>query len=339
MAGIENNSGQSQFARALMSINTQMPRLSYYGLAFWMAWNTIAFSGSFWLHDTLNSFRTQDLIIFHLATSTVTLLIFGIFSRQTSKIIIKNWFTLIGGLVAFAGSVLIVITRESLFPVRPLFILGGCLCGPGTTVLFLRSANLLGSLKPQQSIITIAGCTVVAVMVYFTLSACPNELATVFFMLLPLIAVCLYGIKTNDTPFQTQVLQKQAGLSKLSIGFLISIFLCSATFEIARSLVLINIPPSYTVNSTNLSLLMGCVVMFLLILFACVSRNNFRYDLGYSLSIGALVIFVLLTNIFAINEWIVSSISITICTLFNTLIWTMLAYIVYQAASSAILIF
>ena len=46
--GRQNEASLSErFSKALVSIDRQAPTLTYLGLGCWIAWNTIAFSGSF----------------------------------------------------------------------------------------------------------------------------------------------------------------------------------------------------------------------------------------------------------------------------------------------------
>lgn len=95
----ENGAAQSQraqskttanmaerFSDALTSIDRQpRPSLTYLGLGCWIAWNTIAFSGSFWLHETENSNITENLMLVHLLACFVTLLLVALFTDRFSK--------------------------------------------------------------------------------------------------------------------------------------------------------------------------------------------------------------------------------------------------------------
>ena len=89
-----------RFSNALASIDRQAPSLTYLGLGCWIAWNTIAFSGSFWLHETNNSNITENLMLVHLLACFVTLLLVALFADRCSKWVAKNRTTFAGGLVS-----------------------------------------------------------------------------------------------------------------------------------------------------------------------------------------------------------------------------------------------
>ena len=78
-------SASERFSNALASIDRQAPSLTYLGLGCWIAWNTIAFSGSFWLHETDNSNITENLMLVHLLACFITLLLVALFADRFSK--------------------------------------------------------------------------------------------------------------------------------------------------------------------------------------------------------------------------------------------------------------
>ncbi len=138
-------------SRALASIDRQAPTLTYLGLGCWIAWNTIAFSGSFWLHETDNSSIAENLMLVHLLACFVTLAAVALFSDRCSRWIAKNRTTLIGGVVACAGIAAYnaraeVRRRIPHAGLTVLFTSGCILSGAGTTMLFLRAAALFGTL-------------------------------------------------------------------------------------------------------------------------------------------------------------------------------------------------
>ena len=74
-----------RFSTALASIDRQAPSLTYLGLGCWTAWNTIAFSGSFWLHETDNSNITENLMLVHLLACFITLLLVALFADRVHR--------------------------------------------------------------------------------------------------------------------------------------------------------------------------------------------------------------------------------------------------------------
>lgn len=71
----------SDSRNALASIDRQAPSLTYLGLGCWIAWNTIAFSGSFWLHETDNNNITENLMLVHLLACFITLSLVALVRR------------------------------------------------------------------------------------------------------------------------------------------------------------------------------------------------------------------------------------------------------------------
>ena len=77
-------SASERFSNALASIDRQAPSLTYLGLGCWIAWNTIAFSGSFWLHET------DNLMLVHLLACFITLLLVALFADRFSNWVAKT---------------------------------------------------------------------------------------------------------------------------------------------------------------------------------------------------------------------------------------------------------
>lgn len=126
-----------RLSEARLSIDRQMPDLTYLGLAFWMLWNTIGFSGSFWMHESVSPIVSEHLSLAHLLACIVTLCVIAGMPQRFRNIVAKNWCTAIGALIACAGTGCIVATPyASEPPLLPLFLLGCACTGFGTTLLF-----------------------------------------------------------------------------------------------------------------------------------------------------------------------------------------------------------
>lgn len=133
-----------------------LPMLALMGASCWMLWNSIGFSGAFWLHDPENSVKAEVLIIAHLVASLVALILAAVFASRVRCFVTRPAFVVACGVVAAVGTLFIVITRVTIFPSRPLFLFGCVLTGLGTTGLFLRCAPMAGSLPPHRSLAAIA---------------------------------------------------------------------------------------------------------------------------------------------------------------------------------------
>ena len=330
--------------RALASIDSQAPGLTYLGFGCWNTWNVVAFSGSFWLHETDNSSVAITLMLTHLVACVATLLAGALLSRRFPLALSKNRVTLAGALIAVAGTVIICCARQAVMPfanqnLAALFRFGCTLSGIGTTIVFFRGAALFGTLAPHRALYRIAQSILFSALLFFVLAACPNEVATACFVALPLAAAVLYGIRTHDVRAEREVLTATAPLSGKFGALLASIALCSMAFELLRSFILVNVPPSFSVNSTITAQLFDVVLMLVIlatILLARSARDNFARI--YSVATGALVLLLVAMAMFSINDPIVASITSIATTCFNLIVWAMLFYLVFQARANAILV-
>ena len=207
-------SASERFSNALASIDRQAPSLTYLGLGCWIAWNTIAFSGSFWLHETDNSNITENLMLVHLLACFITLLLVALFADRFSKWVAKNRTTFIGGLVAAVGTFLICNARNDVDgrsrpPTSRLppccSIPVACSAGVGTTMLFIRAAGLFGTLPPHRALYRLAGCTLFSIAIYFMLNGCPQPIAVAASHRTPMGA-SLFCIRRKDLRGEKQVL-------------------------------------------------------------------------------------------------------------------------------------
>lgn len=94
---------------ALAYIDKQVPSLTYLGLALWIAWNTVAFSGTAWFYDPARSVIVEELITEHLVACIATSLIVALTAKRSMYLTARNWSTLLGGCMAALGTLFIVV--------------------------------------------------------------------------------------------------------------------------------------------------------------------------------------------------------------------------------------
>lgn len=333
-----------RFTLALASIDRQAPTLTYLGLGCWIAWNSIAFSGSFWLYETDNSHITENLMLVHLLACIVTLVAVALFSQQTSKWIVKNRVTLTGGVTACLGTFLICNSRIDVLgaflpgmALMALFNTGCVLSGIGTTLLFVRAAPLFGAMPPHRALYRLAECMLFATATYFVLNGCPHDLATAGFIALPLLGAALFCIRRRSVHGENQVLITPVKLTSKFWVLLTSIGLCSTALELIRSYVLIKVPPLYSVDSNMLSQVICIPVMaaIMLVVMLAKSRRDGFAKL-YSIAASALTVLIVCTAMFSIETPYVASMAWTVCSCYNLVVWAMLFYLVYQWRAGAL---
>ena len=349
----ENGAAQSQraqskttagiaerFSNALAPIDRQAPSLTYLGLGCWIAWNTIAFSGSFWLHETNNSNITENLMLVHLLACFVTLLLVASFADRCSKWVAKNRTTFAGGLAAALGTFLVCNARNEVLGVAiphslltVLFNSGCVLAGVGTTMLFMRAAALFGTLPPHRALYRLAECTLFSIATYFVLKGCPQPIAVATFIALPVIGAALFCIRRKDVRGEKQVLTTPVKLTRRFCVLLASIGLCSTALELIRAYVLITVPPTFAIGANAVSQLIEIPLMAA-VLLAKSRRDGFAKM--YSVAACALTVLIVCIAMFSHNTPAVASGAWVVCTCYNMVVWAMLYYLVYQWRGGAL---
>lgn len=331
-----------QLKQALASIDKQAPGLTYLGFGCWNAWNTIAFSGSFWLHETDNSSVSITLMLTHLAACVATLLAIALLSKRFPLALAKNRVTIGGAIMASLGTAIICLVRSTVLPLDYLsliFRFGCVLSGVGTTVVFFRSVALFGTLPPHRALYRLAESALFSLMVFFVISACPNELATGLFVALPLCSAALFGVRSRNVNGEKQVLTQTAPFSRRFLTLLVSIALCSMAFEFIRSYILAAIPPMYSVDSVTMAQLIDIPIMLCIlvaILLAKSQHDNFARI--YSIATSVLVLLLIAMAMFSLKTVAIASAASVACTCFNLIVGAMLFYLVFQARANALLI-
>ncbi len=322
------------------SIDQQAPSLVFLGMGCWIAWNTIAFSGSFWLYDTTNNFRSENLMTVHLAACVVTLLVCSMLSGKT-KVLTRNSIVLTSGFVALLGTALIVITRETIMPSGILFNLGCLLTGMGTSVSILRGAEIFGALPPHRAMYQLAACNLFALAVYFILNSCSNDVAVVCFILLPLFMSLFFCLRKNRLQRTFHSTKAQSFRpTRQFILFLLTIGLCSTAIEFVHSYNLILLPPSYSVESTALAQLIVIPIMLCVMAAILISKSVQKgFSKIYSATIGLLVILLISISLFSLRSIYVATANSAICTCFNMTAWAIMFYIAFQSKGNPVEIF
>lgn len=333
-----------RFSQALVSIDRQAPTLTYLGLGCWIAWNTIAFSGSFWLHETDSSNITENLMLVHLLACFVTLALVALFANRMCGWVAKNRTTLIGGIVAAAGTFILCNARaEVLGQAIPHYVLtilftGGCvLSGAGTTMLFVRAAALFGTLAPHRALYRLAECTLFSIATYFVLNGCPQPVAVGGFIALPVLGAVLFCIRQRDVRGEKQVLTTPVKLTRRFWVLLLSIGLCSTALELIRAYVLISVPPTFAVGANITSQLIEIPLMaaiMIAVLLAKSRRDGFAKL--YSVAACALTVLIVCIAMFSLNTPAVAAGAWVVCTCYNLVVWAMLYYLVYQWRAGAL---
>lgn len=326
---------------ALASIDRQAPSLTYLGLALWMAWNTIAFSGTAWFYDPERSIIVEQLISYHLMACIATSLVLALTAKKSMYLTARNWFTLLGGVLAAIGTALFILARGETVFGSYAFIIGTMCSGVGTTFLFMRGVPLLGALPPRQVLIKLCCCVLFSSAVFFMVSSCPWPLGSVLFVLIPILSALLYCVRSIDVCGEEQVLHTDRPFTPMFALLIVSIVFCGVSFDLVRSFLLIDLAPA----ASNLSQVYACVlnvVVFAVILFVTLLSKPDAVDGAkrlYTTVLSILAVFLAFFVFFMPQGMFGSACAQSLQTVFNMTVWAMFSYIVYQSKSNVLRIF
>ena len=325
----------------LAYIDKQAPSLTYLGFALWMAWNTIAFSGTAWFYDPERSIIVEELISQHLIACICTSLVLAITAKKSMYLTAQNWFTLLGGIIAAAGTAMFIFARGETDIGQALFI-GGTICsGVGTTFLFMRAVPLLGALPPRQVLVKLAGCVMLSYAVFFMVSSCPWPLGSILFVLIPIVSALLYCVRSTDMFGEEQVLHTDKPFAPMFALLVVSIVFCGASFDLVRSFLLINLEPAASNLSQVYAGVVNVFVFAAILVITLLTKPNAVAGAKrlYTTVLGILAIFLAVFVFFMPQGIAGSACAHSLQTVFNMTVWAMFAYIVYQSKSNAVSIF
>ena len=336
MALSEETTGARQGMRA--RLDEGLPMLALMGFSCWMVWNSIGFSGAFWLHDIENSLRAENLIVVHLIASAVALVLAAACASRLRKVVTHPAFVVACGLVAAAGTLFIVITRATIYPSRTLFIVGCILSGLGTTGQFLRFAPMVGSLSPRRSLVAIVECSIVASIVFLCMAHLSDEAASCVFVALPLLGAAFMLVRGKESPAEMRVLgdapRGEHGVRGLAL-FLVSVAVCSAALELMKGAVLVAVPPSSSA-ACRIDVDLILAVVFAATFISLHAVRDFDLARLYCGIVAVLVVVLTVVGALAERTLAVAVVASCVCSMFNTVVWAMLAYLSYQAQGEAL---
>lgn len=351
----EKRGGGSLF-RDLVSF---WPSLPFMSLGLWGAWSALAYSGSLWLseNETNGEWLSNLLIVSSLSFAVVFLV--AALAAQRGRLFGSNRQAAVGGgVIAAIGCLGIILIGPYylgtvLYNLTPVFYLSAIVSGVGMGMVGLRCGVLYGTLPPRRALLYVALSQLVCAFVYFIALACPDwapvehgpSLAGIlFFCLLPVAAGVFAAIETDDiVEGESEVLAFESGLRNMPttffkfIGF---VFVMSLLVSIIRSAVVTTHALASTLEGNNVIMLARVVFGLALIIYG-VRPSTHGYTLGKlcsliavfaGLSIAALAAFGGLNNAWSVAIYTAASV-------FEALMWAVLAFIVAQKRLNPVVVF
>ncbi len=339
MANIHNLVSSNWLSLQAEKIDKQVPMLSYMGFAFWVAWNNISFTGLVWFRESVNTDRIQLFIVIHLLTCVISMAICSFGAAKLTKYLMKNRVTLVGGIAAVAGSAMIVAAGlPPFFPNLPLLVVGSCLTGPGTTLVFLRGAPLYGALPPRRAIVAICSAGILSSFLIFTLNSCSDTVATIGFCLLPFIGALFFSLHNSEKSPKGTVLNIDVQTPRKSlVSFVVAVVLCTAAFQVVGTLDTLNTDTAVTKNAGISSQLIILLVNSIVVISVLLSKDSGKnYVSMLVVATGILIVVMMIFPFANLNNLSVATVAKAFMQLFNQVVWAITAYIVYQSQCNAI---
>lgn len=319
---------------AVREIGRRAPWLATMGFAAWMLWCTVAFSGAFWLHDITDTLRAENLVSLAMLAMAATGVCLGAFERRLARHLTGAPLTVAGGVVGTLGTLMIVVTRPGLLPSQGVFLVGCAVCGVGMGLLFMCGAPLLSQVPPRRSLTMLLACLLADSLGFLYLRNCSADAATAVFVALPLLSSALYLLRGPDTPARARVLEPLRGAPDRLAVFFASVALCSASLELARAGILVGMPPSESVASTVTARLFLVPFLLAALLFVLLSREDTTAQ-SYNAVSATLVVLLVVLGAFPSRGAAMASAATALFSCFQLVVWSMLAYIAFQAQSGA----
>lgn len=168
-----------------------------------------------------------------------------------------------------------------------------------------------------------------------------DEAASCVFIALPLLGAALLCVRGKGTPAEERVLGDapcgENGTRALAL-FLVSVAVCSGALELMKGAVLVNVPPALSATcriDVDLILTVVFAVTFVALHAVC------DLDLArlYCAVVAVLVVVLTIVGSLASPTLAVAVVASSVCTVFNSVVWAMMAYLTYQAQGGALRFF
>jgi DNA-binding CsgD family transcriptional regulator len=330
------------------------PGVRYLALGLWLSWAYLAYSGSFWLSDVeVNGAPLSNMYLVSTACCALVLLVAPFLSRQFERILASNVWILGAGVLTMLGSFAIILSGPHFLFLSSLFWLGSAVTGLGTGILALKCGQFYGELKPWRALIyTLISQMIIVVIYFFVLGnesyypipGGPSLAGIIGMMLLPLLAAVLLTIKPStalsvDGTQEYDPHLRIGSLSPVFWKFLLAVLVFTLATSVVRGLFTNLQPPDVIVakSSTVMMLTFIFVIAFLLVTVRYLKHINFGKLYLFFMVVIAISIAVI--PLLKIDNAILTSAITFSSSVFDFLVWCLLAFIVFEKRISSNIVF
>ncbi|MDR1421703.1 MAG: LuxR C-terminal-related transcriptional regulator [Coriobacteriales bacterium] len=342
------------------SLGTVCPWLRYLGLGVWLAWLFLAFNGTVWLSDVeIDGSNLSTMYLFSEAACAAVLISAALFRKVFDILLRARIGVMAGALVASLGAIAVIFAGPYYSGIPFFFYVGNILMGMGSALLVLKCGQLYGDLQPQKALLYALLSQLVLVLIFYfvvgnnllyqPISGGPSLMGIIALVLLPLLAAYLITIVPTSTqptigevdePGETAAQSNSIRtLPPAFWKFVFAILVFTFAASVAQGYYTTFQPPASTlIDSTYVMIfLAGFASGFILLVI--------RYLKKIALNKLYLLCMVIIAVVFAVAplfniEGVIFSRSIGfLYSVFDFLVWCLLAFIAFDKHISSTIVF
>lgn len=351
--------GKTRFSRpgVMRELVALWPSVPYMGYGVWLAWASLAYSGTLWLSDVeINGESLSQLYIISTAAFALVCLIAPCLSSSFKRAIDRVGMVLVAGVVAALGSVLVIAAGPyylgTIMWTGPMFWFGAVLNGVGTGIIGLKCGVLYGALPPRKVLLYAATSQIMVAFIYFCVVGSPpwspilggpSLVGILSFTLLPIAASLLLiapNPRVENEPVPPPFNEKKRALPGVFWRLVALSFLLPVVASMMRGIAVNEHALAITLEGNNVLMLLRVLMAAVFVLVAIrVDAGHMNFGKLYSLIAIFMVIAIACVPVFGTqnNEW---SLFIYFASgVFEFVMWCLLAFVVFQKRISPIIVF
>lgn len=334
----------------------ECPALPYMALAFWLAWMFVAFDSFSWLSDVeVDGTYLSSFYITFMCLLGGGLILSVFLQRCLGRDLVEARFLCAGALMAVFGCVVIVMVGPyylsaylSIRYSRILFFFANALCGLGFVPLALTCGRMYSRLLPRKLIIYGALSVILAGGLYYMvlglptwapIKGGPSLAGMLFLVVLPLLAMSCAILALYAEPAIKPA--ENAPLENAPLAFW-KLILVVTVFSLAtasiRGIVIDANPLVLSFDESRLIVFCRMVAAVLFALWA-VSMKRVNFGRVYSGIMVAVVVVVAFVPVIGLFNPFTCALVATVATVFEFILWCILALIVHQRKVSSGFVF
>jgi DNA-binding CsgD family transcriptional regulator len=335
------------------------------GLGIWLAWLYLAQSGTVWLSDVeIDGSNLATLYMVSTAATALILLASPFLRGYLDALLRLRAGVLCGALLSMLGAVSVILAGPYYLGLSFLFQSGNVLMGIGSALIALKCGQLYGGLQPQRALIyTLLSQFVLVLVFYFVVgnsfwqpvAGGPSLGGILALVFLPLLAAYLVSIRlpqdqNDDTlspasfsasPPDEKAAEQNSikGLPPVFWKFLFAILVFTLAASVAQGYYTTFRLPAATLSDSLYVMLFRIVFALGFMLLVIRFLKNVMFSKLYLLCMVIIAIAFAVLPLFKIDSALFSGLIGFVFSIFDVLVWCLLAFVVYEKRISSTIVF